>query len=68
MNYIDKMNSLEHGKEEQQHISEPIYSKQDMKEMTKTRRTTKIKEIFSLLKEKIYNKNKQKECKDKDER
>ena len=68
MNYIDKMNSLEHGKEEQQHLSELIYSKQDMKEMTKTRRTTKIKEIFSLLKEKIYNKNKQKESKDKDER
>lgn len=60
-NFLEKLNMLEQGKENTQSTNQayPTYSKEDIKPLVNERKTSKIKEIFGMLKAKIHTQTRQ---------
>lgn len=68
--FREKLELLENGKENATptEVSYPTYSKEDVKPLVKSRRVSKIKEIFEALKAKIFMSIKQTDDKSISER
>lgn len=69
-NFVDKLYMLsQRGKNvEPLKVSDPTYSKSDIAPLVKTRKTSKIREIFEALKAKIHNRSNQTNEKNNSER
>ena len=63
-NFIEKLNMLEQGREGVENPPYPTYTKNDVKPVVSERKTSKIKEIFEMIKAKLHTKTKQTDDKD----